>query len=123
MSICFVGSPEEEYIVKGEEEELEKALNTWSGMFDRLNDRNFRIYQNIYRGRLDIPQDIDSEEEKEMIFAEYGDKPNENDRFLELMKQARQEYEEVREELPDWRSWFEEKGFETISVDHVIKYN
>lgn len=120
MNRCAFIGEEQTFVVLSEDiDALEKAMDEVKEEYPKVEKENLARFVAIYRELLGIPADATIDEERDYLHSEYGEQPMDNEEFVELMREARRNYEDMRAKV-DWKLHFEEKGFETEDLTHYI---
>lgn len=121
MSNCIFLGDHNSFLIKAEnEEELEAGMQDWVDDYKQYMEQRTNAYVEAYRTTLDIPMDVTLEEERDIVIGRFGKSPMDNEEFVELTRESEKLYEKLRPETPDWASWFNEKGFDTVDVTHIL---
>ena len=121
MNRCiFLGKEDTFLILEEEEERLNEAMKIVADEYKELEEDRIEYFTRLYREPLEIPMDATISEEREIIVERFGERPIESEEFKDIMRGAQETYEEEKK-VVDWRSRFEEMGFETLDVTHIIE--
>jgi len=121
MNRCvFLGKEDTFLILEEEEERLNEAMKIVAEEYKELEENRMEYFTKLYREPLGIPMDATISEEREFILKRFGERPIESDEFKDIMREAQETYEEEKK-VVDWRNRFEEMGFETLDVTHLIE--
>jgi len=123
MNRCIVLGDKQSFVVLSEDvERLEEAMDWWLEEYENYLTSHTDTYVETYREVMGIPMDATLEEERDLIIERFGESPLDSEKFTELAKESERRFTENKPTLPSWKEWFDERGFETEDVTHIIDY-
>lgn len=109
------------YIVSSSNRKLSDTIMAgWRELCRKTYTYNTVLYDKLYKQVLELPPDIPLDDEFKLLHDRYGTPLYNNDKFLELMSEAKKEYDKAKKVLPNFVTWATEHGCTVEEVDRVL---